>query len=366
MAKEFVSLPSPTMGRSGAGGHPCQGVWYAPESTPKAAFIATHYEVDFSEHYLADLMAARGFGFLGWNTRYRGLGLYFSLEQALVDIAVGVGWMRSRGVETVILLGNSGGASLMSAYQSQALEPNIKPLGGGDPPDSLMSLPPADLFVSLNAHPGRPDVLTTWLDPSLTDESDPLSLDGPLDMFDPANGPPYNRDFVSRYRAAQQQRNQRITDWCLNEIDRLASAGGWDRTFSVHRTWADLRFLDLQLDPSERSVGCYFGDPKAANRTPFGLAASNTLRSWLSMWSLTTSQCRAEPHLRRITQPAYVLQSTADQGCYLSDAQAIFDALGSADKSMDRMPGDHYLLAPEGAREDAANRIAEWTRQRST
>lgn len=364
MVKEFVSLPSPTMDRSGAGGHPCQGVWHAPDRAPKTAFIATHYEVDFSEHYLADLMAARGFGFLGWNTRYRGNGLYFSLEQALIDIGVGVSWLRSRGVDAVILLGNSGGASLMGAYQSQALEPNVTPFDGGASSEALLSLAPADLFVSLNAHPGRPDVLTSWLDPSVTDESDPLSVDPSLDMFDPSNGPPYPREFVSRYRTAQEERNRRITEWCLEEIDRLKGAGGWDRTFSVHRTWADLRFLDLALDASDRPVGCYFGDPNTANRTPFGLAASNTLRSWLSMWSLT-SQCRAEPHLKRITQPAYVLQSTGDQGCYPSDARAIFDALGSADKSLDMMRGDHYLLTPVDAREEAADRIAEWARQRS-
>ena len=34
--------------------------------------IATHYQIDFSEHYLADYMATRGIGFLGWNTRFRG------------------------------------------------------------------------------------------------------------------------------------------------------------------------------------------------------------------------------------------------------------------------------------------------------
>ena len=32
--------------------------------------IAAHYQIDFSEHYLADYMATRGIGFLGWNTRY--------------------------------------------------------------------------------------------------------------------------------------------------------------------------------------------------------------------------------------------------------------------------------------------------------
>ena len=56
----------------------------------------------------------------------------------------------------MVLLGNSGGASLMSAYQSQAIEPNITATRGSSVPDAALDLPTADLFVSLNAHPGGP------------------------------------------------------------------------------------------------------------------------------------------------------------------------------------------------------------------
>src|SRR5206468_9249041 len=192
-----------------AGGRPCQGVYHRPAGQqPSVALIANHYEVDFSEHYLADFMAARGYGFLGWNTRYRGIGAYFLLEQALVDIGVGVRWLREEaGVDTVVLLGNSGGASLMSAYQSQAIGPVIAPARGLSLPDAVLDLPVADLFVSLNAHPGRPDVLTTWLDPSVSDETDPLSTDPALDMFNADNGTaPFEGEFVERYRAAQRAR----------------------------------------------------------------------------------------------------------------------------------------------------------------
>jgi pimeloyl-ACP methyl ester carboxylesterase len=357
---QFVSAPSPTMAQAGAGGNPCQGLWYAPDSPPKVAFIATHYDIDFSEHYLAEYLARRGYGFLGWNTRFRGMGYYFTLEQALVDIGVGVRWLREAGIETVILLGNSGGASLMSAYQSQALEPHITATRGSSLPDAVLELPPADLFVSLNAHPGRPDVLTSWLDPSVSDELDPLSIDPGLDMFDPIHPVPYDPSFITRYRAAQEERNHSITAWCIDELDRVSNAGAPDRVFNVFRTWADLRFLDLDLDPSDREPGCYFGDPKVANYLPFGLATTNTLRAWLSMWSLTESQCRAQPHLARITQPALVVQSSDDQGCYPSDAQAIFDALAAEDKTLETIRGDHYLQGPEGARDQAADLISAW------
>ncbi len=360
LERHWVSAASPTLGRAGHGSFPCQGVYHRPTgAAPTTAFIATHYNVDFSEHYLAEYLAARGYGFLGWNTRYRGAEAYFLLEHALVDIGVGVRWLREEaGAERVVIIGNSGGGSLMGAYQSQATEPNITPARDMELPAAVLELAPADLYVSLNAHPGRPEVLTAWLDPAVTDEADPLSVDPDLDMFDARHGPPYAPEFVERYRAAQVARNERITDWALAELDRVAAAGVRDRLFNLHRVWADLRFNDLSLDPSDRKVGCYQGDARRANYGPLGIGRTSTLRSWLSMWSLRESQCRGAPHLARIAVPSLVVQSTADRGVFPSDARAIHDALGAADKELHLIPGEHYF--EEGGRDDVADLIADW------
>jgi pimeloyl-ACP methyl ester carboxylesterase len=365
--RRFVSLASPTAGRNGAGYYPCQGLYCTPAGErPRTALIATHYNVDFSEHYLGELMAARGYGFLGWNTRFRGNETYFLLEHALVDIGVGVRWLREQaGVEQVVLLGNSGGGSLMAAYQSQAVEPNLQPIAGGTLPEAVNELQPCDLYVSLNAHPGRPEVLTAWMDPSVTDETDPTSVDASLDMYDPANGPPYPEEFALRYRAAQQARNDRITAWALSELERLQGRGVYDRVFTLARTWADLRMLDGSLDPSDRPLGvCYAGDPRWANYSPFGIGHANTLRTWLSMWSLEHSQCRAIPHLERITLPALVIQSLADTGVFPSDAHTIHQHLGGSDRTLELIPGDHYLLDPVSARDEVADQVAHWLAKR--
>jgi pimeloyl-ACP methyl ester carboxylesterase len=366
--RELVAVETATAKVNGAGFHPGQGIWYSPAGRrPSVGFVASHYNVDFSEHYLAERLARRGFGFLGWNTRYRGNDSWFLLEHALVDLAAGVDWLREQAkVDTVVLLGNCGGASLMAAYQSQATEPSLEPSPGLLLPEALESLVPGDLYVSLQAHPGRPEVLTRWLDPSVTDEADPLSCSPALDMYDGANGPPYSEEFVSRYRAAQEARNERITDWVEAELERCRSAGTFDRNFAVHRTWADLRFMDPALDPSERPPGrCLGGDPRFLNRSPYGIAATCTLRTWLSLWSLRRSPCRGAPHLARIGVPALVVQSTADVGVFPSDATAIYEALGSKDKELQWMAGDHYLESPEGAREEAAERIAGWVAERA-
>ncbi len=366
VVREFIGLPSPTAQRAGAGGHPCQGLYHhAAGHNPTVAMIATHYQIDFSEHYLAEFMAARGIGFLGWNTRFRGFESSFLLDHALVDIGVGVRWLREvAGVKTIVLLGNSGGGSLMAAYQSQAVDANVTPLPGMRPAAGLTDLLPADGYVASAAHPGRPEVLTAWMDGAVVDENDPVRSDPDLDLFAEHNAPPYPPEFIARYRAAQIARNHAITDWAESELKRIAASGFSDRPFSVMRTWADPRMVDPALEPTSREPNmCYAGEPVRANRSARGIAAACTLRNWLGMWSLRTAQTRAEPHLARITEPALVINAHADTGVFPSDAQRIHDGLATADKSLRSVDTDHYFTTP-GARDAQADIIAEWIGQR--
>ncbi|MDQ6840649.1 MAG: alpha/beta hydrolase [Actinomycetota bacterium] len=259
---------------------------------------------------------------------------------ALTDIAVGVRWLRQAGVETVVILGNSGGASLMSAYQAER----------AGTPDA------GDLFVSLCAHPGRPDVLTAWLDPSVTDESDPSRWTAIWTCTIRKTG----RRTTRSSSLDTARLSGTATNGSPHGLGRLQAAGATDRLFNVPRTWADPRFLDLTLEPTDRPPGCYRGDPRRANYGSSGLAASCTLRGWMSMWSLSTSPCRAELHLPRITHSALIIQSAADQGVYPSDARAIHAGLASTDRTLAMVAGDHYLIEPPGARQATAELIAEW------
>lgn len=359
----FVSTSSPTSAHASVGYKPCQGLYYEPKGKKaKTALIATHYNVDFSEHYMGPYLAARGYGFLGWNTRFRGNEAFFLLEHALVDIGAGVRWLTEVAqVDQIVILGNSGGGSLMGAYQSQARGVTMTATPRLKLPPALDDLQPADLYISLCAHLGRPEVLTAWFDPSVTDEMDPTSIDPELNMYDEAIGPPYAQEFIARYRAAQKLRNNNITDWCHTELTRLESLGMFDRAFNVYRTWADLRLMDASIDPSKRrEKWCYAGDPKRANFGPRGIGLTNSLRTWLSMWSLTDSYCSGTPHLNRIDVPALVVQSTSDTGVFPSDAKAIYEALASVDKTLEMVTGDHYLETPDTARDDVADLIVGW------
>ncbi len=135
--------------------------------------------------------------------------------------------------------------------------------------------------------------------------------------------------------------------------------------FTVQRTWADPRMVDPTLDPSDRPTpACYLGDPARANRGVFGIGIMNTIRTWLSMWSLDDSRCGAPEHLAAITAPALVVQPTMDTGVFPSNAVAIHNALASQDKQLVELSGDHYFREPYGARDQLADLLAAWVADR--
>ena len=315
--------------------------------------MLAHYSADFSEHYLGGPLALRGFGVFGFGTRYRAMEEYFVLDKALDDIAAGTKWLQENtSMKKLIFIGNSGGGSLMAAFQARA-EQDRSVRGG-------------DAFVFLNAHPGRADIITSWLDPSVVDEKDPTVRDASLDMYNPVNGPPFSQEFQARYRKAQKQRNQRITAWAKAEQKRLASAGIPDRIFTVDRTFADLRFIDGSIDPSDRPVpACFHGDPQKANNGVGLLARACTLETWLSMWSLDESKSRFELQAATFSLPTLVVQCTADIGVFPSMAQHIYDLVGAKDKKIRFIPGAHFFEDGQDNLEACADLIAEWASKKA-
>jgi pimeloyl-ACP methyl ester carboxylesterase len=329
---------------------------------PDTVLLVCHPSGNFLNHYLMAPMTERGFAVCGLNARYLGSDAYLILEEVLLDVGAAVAALRER-FERIVLIGNSGGGSTMAFFQSQAENPTITSTAAGDLIDlGDGRLPPADAFVALAAHPGRATVLTDALDPSVVDETDPYSVNAELDMFDPANGPPYAPDWLAAYRTAQARRNDSISRRVLEQLMDVRGRGFRDRAFVTYRTAADPRYLDLSIDPSDRSEGSLHGDPYQANfGTAGGLARFASLKSWLSQWSLSATQADGVRALSCVTVPVLIVSFDADQGVFPSYAQAYFDAVSHGNKRLVSVPGaTHYLHAQPEQTEMTADVITEW------
>src|SRR3546814_4647447 len=86
----------------------------------------------------------------------------------------------------------------MGAYQAEAIAPTLTDRLPPAGQDALAELVKGDLYISFNAHQGRPEVLTDWMDASVIDENDPTLTDPQLDPFNPDNGPPYSDAFITK------------------------------------------------------------------------------------------------------------------------------------------------------------------------
>ena len=344
-------------------------LWTPPHGRWKTAVILTHPRGDFSVHYACPLLAAAGYAVFGFATRYLNNDTDCLHENCIVDVKVAHDEMIRRGAEAVVLLGNSGGGSLMAMAHAE--------LGIGDG------------WVGMAAHPGEGVFMLQVIDPSVTDENDPFSRDPDLDMYNPDNGwrpwpepSSYDPGWLARYREAQRDRVARIDAVAKASLADAEAAGEelatfhkdtnvarwrdlrarrvFSRYLTIYRTLADPAYLDLSIDPDERPMGSLFAfpDPFEANYGRGGLARTMTARGWLSTWSGLSSHAKLAETMPKVSIPTMLVHPTADTEIRVRQAKEIVENAGSADTTYLEMKGaPHYL---EGHRVEALAAVAEW------
>jgi pimeloyl-ACP methyl ester carboxylesterase len=194
-------------------------------------------------------------------------------------------------------------------------------------------------------------------------------------MYNPKNGPPYSPEFQQRYREGQEARNHKITRWCqrkLDELSRLDNPLLVDVPFIIHRTDANLKFLDPTIDPSDRTGATIWDeDPRVANYTAGPLRGGATrlrimtLRSWISQRGLPTSVFDVVKFLPRCHVPLLFVVGTADATSGPADAHEMFDVGPDPDKKLMWLKGGtHFMRGQPELQAQAADYIADWARER--
>jgi hypothetical protein len=354
-----------------------------------------HPRQDLTHHPMVPLLLQAGAAVWTQHTRSVNNDLTLIHEQALLDAAAGLVFLRERGFGTIVTLGHSGGGPLYAFYLEQAGLPpadRIATTPGGRPARlSEAEMPMADGAIFLAPHPGQGRLLLACIDASVADEQDPMSVVPELDPFSSVNGfaePPassaYTPEFLARYRAAQRDRVARIDAVARDHLGRTGEARAAfknsgnaldrrrslaPRIITVFRTDADPRTVDLSLDPSERPYGSLFGKrPDLINYGLTGFGRLTTPEAWLSTWSGLSSSADFVRCAPGVTVPTLFIELTGDQAAFPADSRQMIDALGAEDLTTATVRGLHFggpIADGEPAgNELAATEIIDWLSKR--
>lgn len=376
-----------------------RGVLYA-RGGEKTVICFAHPRADMSQHYAVPFMLEAGYAAYGHQCRGLNNDVDCEHEKIVMDLAAGFKHLKEEcGFEKIILVGNSGGGGLFCFYQEQASTPppgRLTDTAGGEPNDlNAVDMPKADGLIMMAVHPGEGQFMLKNIDPSIIDESDPLSVDPSLDMYNPANGyrdPPesssYSAEFLERYRAAQRDRVVRLDakarDWIADnrryktkmaepgyaalppeERDYIRRRAEVGRYMIIYRTEGNPASCDLSLHSweSTRDVGAIISpDPLRLNYGPGGFSRYITPRAWLSSWSYS-SRANVARNLRSNHDPLLMLAFKADNGCFPDENKEQLDGCPAKDKEMAFINADHYAL-PLDEREKGMKIIVAWLKPR--
>jgi hypothetical protein len=354
-----------------------KAVLYSPDPSAKTRVAIVNMHEDGNR--LADIacteLVKRGFYVLCMNGRSDNNEALDFWNDLPVDVATGVKYLKETVKASKILLyGGSGGAPLMTFYQSVAQNGpavcqganKLIPCG-----NELAGLPAADGIILRDAHPGTAVNTLRSLNPSVQRDDKPDQILAALDPFNPKNGfnasgaSSYPSEFKERYFKAQAVRMNRLVDSALAKL-RSITAGKYyyndDDAFVIHKSEGNrLAEMDLTIHPGtlkphkllKNDGTIVMGtiksvrvpSPKNAQRTKSFHEGSKflTLKSFLGTRAIRAkhsmddidycSNNNSTPcHLQKITVPILILGMGGHY--FLRDNEIHYEVAASSDKNM--------------------------------
>ncbi|MBQ8074734.1 MAG: alpha/beta hydrolase [Oscillospiraceae bacterium] len=212
------------------------GVLYDPaerENDVLPAILVMHSDEDYLSCPTGPEMAKRGVRVLCANVMSKE-GMFFSLPEKLSAVHVAVNYLRGReDIGKIYLMGHSGGATLMTAYQAIAENgPEIF-----KDPSYILPYPfdeklsPADGVILPDANWGNAVMQLFSLDPAVMDESSGMKLDPYYNLFEKENGfsengSRFSEEFVSRFLKRQGERNNDVLEYAKIRWKRIQEGKG--------------------------------------------------------------------------------------------------------------------------------------------
>ncbi|WP_260929399.1 hypothetical protein [Novosphingobium sp. 9] len=202
------------------------GVLYEPtkpEDRATIGIVVTHYG-DYTRFIACPELARRGYRVLCESPSSG------NLDKTIAETGLAVDFLkRLAGVRKVVLLGHSGGATIVSAYQAMAESglgfcQNARMVHAC--PSDLAGLTPADGVILPDANWGDAEMTLFSIDPAVVDESDGTAIDEDLDMYSAKNGfspggSQYSESFRRKFLAAEAARYNRLVAAAQAKVARL-------------------------------------------------------------------------------------------------------------------------------------------------
>lgn len=213
-------------------GFSAQAMYYSPVRENEVSHIGVllmHCDQNYMALRMGAQLAKQGYRVLACDSEFG------EIENKLRILNQAMKFLRSLPtVKKVILMGHSGGATLMTAYQGIA-EHGAKIYQGSEKIYATTideELTAADGIMLIDANYGNGPMTLLSLDPAVVEEGNGRKLDPQLDIFRPENGydpqgAHYSESFVRKYFSAQAERNRRLIRQALERLALIRAGKGF-------------------------------------------------------------------------------------------------------------------------------------------